>query len=128
MSWKCDKCKNTYADDVEATQVAGFRFCPHCLGVSDDVKPIKKRADVKKIVVAIMVAAIIVLVGAVVSAVMLFITNQIPAAVTAAVCGFVAVVILSSVADSVRKRNRDIFGEDKSEKKRRERKERKEGK
>ena len=63
MSWKCDKCKNTYADDVEATQVAGFRFCPHCLGVSDDVKPIKKRADVKKIVVAIMVAAIIVLVG-----------------------------------------------------------------
>ena len=73
-----------------------------------------------------MVAAIIVLIGAVVSAVMLFITNQIPAAVTATVCGFVAVVILTSVADSVRKRNRDIFGEDKSEKRLRERRERKE--
>ncbi|MBQ6380000.1 MAG: hypothetical protein IJJ41_00165 [Clostridia bacterium] len=118
MSWKCDKCKNTYSNDVEPTKVAGFQFCPHCLGVEDDVQPIKKRADVKKIVIAIMVAALIVLVGAAVSAVMLFISNQIPAAITAATCGFVAVVILTSVSDSVRKRNRDVFGDDKKGKKR----------
>ena len=55
---------------------------------------------------------LLVLVGAIISAVMLFISNQIPAAVIAAVCGFVAVVILSSVADSVRKRNREVFGLD----------------
>ena len=117
MSWKCDKCKNTYADDVEPTVVADFRFCTHCLGKGDEVQPIKKRADVKKIVIALMVAALLVMVGAVVSAVMLFISNQIPAAVTAAVCGFVAVVILTSVSDNVRKRNRDIFGDDKTRKK-----------
>ncbi len=112
MSWKCDKCKNTYADEVSPAMVAGFKFCPHCLGMGDKVQPIKKRADVKKIVAAILIAALIVLVGAIISAVMLFISNQIPAAVIAAVCGFVAVVILSSVADSVRKRNREVFGLD----------------
>lgn len=120
MSWKCDKCKNTYGDNVKPTKVAGFNFCPHCLGVNDDVKPIKKRADVKKIVVAIMVAALLVFVGTVVSSVMLFISNQIPSTVISAGCGFVAVVILASVADSVRKRNRDIFGDDKKKSKKKE--------
>ena len=116
MNWKCDKCKNTYSKEVEPVIVAGFKFCPRCLGLKEEAQPVKKRADVKKIVTAILVAALLVLVGAVVSAVMLFISNQIPAAVTAAVCGFVAVVILSSVADSVRKRNRDIFGDPKNPK------------
>lgn len=117
MSWKCDKCKNTFSKELEPIHVAGFKFCPHCVGLHDDVQPIRKRADVKKIVVAIMVAALIVLIGAVVSAVVLFISNQIPAAVTAAVCGFVAVVILMSVSDSVRKRNKDVFGDEKKPRK-----------
>ena len=117
MSWKCDKCKDTYSNDVQPTIVEGFKFCPHCLGKEESVPPIRKRANVKKIVAAILIAALIVLIGAGVSAVMLFISDQIPAAVTAAVCGFVAVVILSSVADSIRKRNRDVFGDEKKDKK-----------
>lgn len=117
MSWKCDKCKNTYADEVEAITVAGFKFCPRCISGKDEgAEPIRKRADAKKIIVAILVAALIVFIGAAVSAAMLFISDHIPAAVTAATCGFVAVVILSSVADSVRKHNKDFLEAEKKKK------------
>lgn len=111
MSWKCDKCKNTYSDDVKPVVVSDFVFCPNCTGSPNKVEPIKKRADFKKIIIAIMIAALIVLIGAITSSVMLFISNQIPAAVTAATCGFVAVVILSSVADNVRKRNKEFLSD-----------------
>lgn len=111
MAWKCDKCKNIYADDVKPVVVEEFAFCPNCIGKGEPVEPLKKRADFKKIILAIMIAALIVLVGAGVSAAVLFVNNQIPAAVTAAVCGFVAVVILSSVADNVRKRNKEFLSD-----------------
>lgn len=111
MSWKCDKCKNTYANEVKPVMVEGFAFCPNCVGKEQKVEPIKRRADIKKVIIAILVAALVVLVGAASSSAVLFATNQIEAAVTSATCGFVAVVILSSVAETIRKRNKDFLPE-----------------
>ena len=125
MSWKCDKCKNTYADDVKPAIVGEFAFCPNCTGKGEKVEPLKKRGDIKKVIIAIMIAALIVLVGAGVSSAVLFINNHIPAAVTAATCGFVAVVILTSVSDNVRKRNKEFLS-DKDKPRERKRKQKKE--
>ena len=98
-------------------------FCPNCTGAKEKVEPIKKRGDIKKVIVAILIAALIVLVGSILSSVLLYIAGQIPGSVTSATCGFVAVVILSSVAENIRKRNKEFLGEaDKPKKEKKKRK------
>ena len=107
MSWKCDKCKNTYDDSVEAVEVEKFKFCPNCIGKEDAAaEPVKQNKDnASKTVAALLIAAALVIIGAVVSAVVLFICEKYPAAIITIVCAFVAVIILSSVADTIKKNN-----------------------
>lgn len=108
MSWKCDKCKNTFEDDVKAIESDGFKFCPNCMGDGEQtVEPVKQKGDASKTVAALLIAAALVIVGAVVSAVVLFICAKYSAAIITIVCAFVAVIILSSVADTIKKNSKN---------------------
>ena len=108
MSWKCDKCKNTYEDDVKAVETDGFKFCPNCVGNGEEeVAPIKEKTNSSKIVAALLIAAALVIVGAIVSAVVLFICAKYSAAIITIVCAFIAVIILSSVADTIKKNSKN---------------------
>ena len=101
MSWKCDKCQNTFEDDVKAVENDGFKFCPNCMGNGEEAIPVKAKGDANKIVAALLIAAALVILGAIVSAVVLFICAKYSAAIITIVCAFVAVIILSSVADTI---------------------------
>lgn len=107
MSWKCDKCQNTFEDDVKAVETDGYKFCPNCMGNGEEVAPIKEKADSSKIVAALLIAAALVIVGAIVSAVVLFICAKYSAAIITIVCAFIAVIILSSVADTIKKNSKN---------------------
>ena len=104
MSWKCDKCKNTFEDEIKAVESEGFKFCPNCVGDGEQtVAPVKAKGDSNKIVAALLIAAALVVLGAIVSAVVLFICARYSAAIITIVCAFVAVIILSAVADTIKK-------------------------
>lgn len=104
MSWKCDKCKNIFEDEVKAVETDGFKFCPNCMGDGEKtVAPKKEKTDSNKIVAALLIAAALVIVGAIVSAVVLFICAKYSAAIITIVCAFIAVIILSSVADTIKR-------------------------
>jgi Na+/glutamate symporter len=105
MSWKCDKCGNTYNDSVKQIKAGKFVFCPFCLNdqkIKNDaiVKKNSSRTAVKVITVA---AAAVFFIS--ISLGILFIkTDLIKVSIPIWVCGFVCAVILTAVDEALMKK------------------------
>lgn len=105
MSWKCDKCKNTYSDNVEKTNSAGFNFCPACVSGEEIAESeIVKKNKTPYYTKALLICAIVVFAGSVIAGIF-FIQNALTVvSIPVWVGGFVVAVVLAGVSEFILKR------------------------